>query len=181
MQQPYDGNSYLFSLPKAQSSVSISELCCSQDEDPSDENLVSGVPTPPVMVSDSSQASDAPFPSVIAKGKGSNRGISESELRRSPRIHDQNKGFKPSSCKNRNYLGCESKPPLISSSIVRELGTSFCKLKPSELIDEQLMAKPTKKRAVGRPRKSKDVSAASPMGPEDDGQGGSAAGPIKDK
>ena len=75
---------------------------------------------------------------------------------------------------NRNCLGCETKPPLISPSIVRELGTSFCKLKSLELSDEQLMDKLAKKRAVGRPRKNKD--AASSMNNND---ATSATGPGK--
>lgn len=98
--------------------------------------------------------------------------ISESEVRRISRLHELNKGFKPSTCKDKNCVGCATKPPLISSSVIRELGTTFCKISPSELTEQQLMAKPAKKRIVGRPKKNKDyASNQSPEGASEPGKG----------
>lgn len=71
------------------------------------------------------------------------------------------------------------------SSIVQDLGTSFCKLKASELTDEHLMAKPTKKRPVGRPRKNKGASSSQDKGDGDakgpkEGANDGPDGPSKD-
>jgi hypothetical protein len=101
-------------------------------------------------------------PSSISpdKKRGTKRGkrivISESEVRRSERLHSFNKGFKPSSCKNKNCLGCATKPPLISSAVVRDLGASFCKVDPAILTNEHLIAKPSSKGAVGRKKAKTD-------------------------
>lgn len=42
--------------------------------------------------------------------------------------------------------------PLLSPSVVRDLGASFCKLNPSLLTDEKLMEKTSKKGAVAKPK-----------------------------
>ena len=108
-------------------------------------------PVQPILDPHASLDSQASTPSPVPK-KGTKRGkkpiISESEVRRSERLHAINKGFKPSICKDRNCLGCETTPPLICPSVVRDLGTSFCKMDPKKLTDEKLHAKPTAKKAV---------------------------------
>jgi hypothetical protein len=100
---------------------------------------------------------------ISAPRKGIKRGkkliISESEVRRSERLLSLNKGFKPSTCTERNYLGCATKPPLISSSVVRDLGASFCSVDHDNLSDEKLLAKPTDKGVVGRPKAKKAKGA----------------------
>lgn len=63
-------------------------------------------------------------------------------------------------------MGC-TKPPILSASVVRELGTTFCKLPAENLADEQLLAKPGKKDDLGavgkakakKPPKNKDATA----------------------
>ena len=76
------------------------------------------------------------------------------------------KGFKNSPCKNHNSLGCSTDPPILSATVVRDLGASFCKMDLASLTDESLNAKPIKKGAVVWPMTKKaktssdtDVSA----------------------
>jgi hypothetical protein len=62
-------------------------------------------------------------------------------------------------------LGYSSDPPVLSTSIVRDLGTSFCKINVDSLTNEKLGSKPAKKGVVDKsklekPKKSDD-------GPED--------------
>lgn len=110
--------------------------------------------------------SDGPFmetpslpPAVTKKTPRAKRGkslcISEADLRRSDRLHNISKGFKSPICQNRNCLGCTSIPPLLSPSVVRDLGASFCNVNPDLLTDDKLGAKPSKKRAVSKPKTKK--------------------------
>jgi hypothetical protein len=52
-------------------------------------------------------------------------------------------------------LGCSSNSPLLSSSVVRDLGETFCKLDKASLSNEALNAKLSKKGVVGRPKNKK--------------------------
>ena len=174
---------YSFSLPKTRPSFSLTELTCdehseftnnlelspptlpdftgqleptldlAQATDPHmcsgspDVDLESGNKTPPHPVSTSSSA-----PPQAKKGKHIH--ISDEGLRRSSRIHELNKGFKSPTRQSRCFC-CTSKPPTLTSSVVRELGVTFCNMKPDELSQDKLQAKPpSKKRSVGRPRKN---------------------------
>lgn len=71
--------------------------------------------------------------------------ISEQALspasRRSACKKEQLKGFKGSSCANKNCLGCAEDPPTISPSIIRNLGASFCKVDVEKLSVEALSKK----------------------------------------
>lgn len=81
---------------------------------------------------------------------------SEADLRRSLRLKKVNNGFKSSSCKDKNCLGCSTKPPTISQHVIRNLGKAFCNIDPDELTDEKLSAKPAAaKKKKGRPAKGK--------------------------
>ncbi|CAD6264340.1 unnamed protein product [Miscanthus lutarioriparius] len=91
--------------------------------------------------------------------RGKSLHLFEANLRRSDRLHDISRGFKSPICKDRNCLGCNSDPPLLSVSVVRDLGTSFCKLNPESLTDEKLGAKPNKKGAVGKGKAKKPKKA----------------------
>jgi hypothetical protein len=58
-------------------------------------------------------------------------------------------------------LGYSSDPPLFSTSVVRDLGTSICKINVDSLTNEKLGSKPAKKGAIGKsklekPKKSDD-------------------------
>jgi hypothetical protein len=153
--QTHEGTIFSFCLPTSRPSICISEISYYD----SDETGISA-DSSSVQVDDLIEATKAPVfdssllqtlaPSVLVKTmprakRGKLLHISESELRRSQRLHGLNKGFKPSSCKNKSCLGCSSDPPSLSSSVVRELGSTFCNLDKDDLSDEALNSKPTKK------------------------------------
>lgn len=175
-----NGNCYAFSLPRTRPSVTITKLCCSEhveayagiskefqtvvDQSPALETQDTSQP----MEQDSTHpfgkqaqdADDAHLPSISSPIKrGIKRGkaviISDSQLRCSSRLHSIHKGFKPSHCKQKSCLGCDAKPPLISSNVVRDLGERFCKVDQKCLTEERLLSKPAAKKPVGRPKKAK--------------------------
>lgn len=79
--------------------------------------------------------------------------ISDAQLRRSARIHNNWKGYRNTACKNHgNCLGCAIDPPIISPSVVRDLGSSFYKLDPAALTDESLHSKKKMKTAISKPK-----------------------------
>lgn len=158
------GNYYVFSLPKSMPSCTIFDLTCSSNAASPSKNVdpfealndliaLEPLDTPDFLDAHSSSMSPD-------KKRGTKRGkrivISESKVRRNERLHSLNKGFKPPSCKNKNCLGCATKPPLISSAVVRDLGASFYKVDPAILTDEHLNAKPSSKGAVGRQKAKTD-------------------------
>jgi hypothetical protein len=84
---------------------------------------------------------------VAPKNKGNGKGkaklkapLSEADLRRSLRLKKIHKGFKSSSCKDKNCLGCSSLPPTVSPKIIRNLGASFCGIDPQDLSPSKLNA-----------------------------------------
>lgn len=97
-----------------------------------------------------------PVTAPTPRGKrGKSLIICEATLRRSDRLHGISKGFKTPVCKERCCLGCDSNPPLLSASVVREPGTSFCNINAEHLTEEKLTSKPTKKGAIGKPKAKK--------------------------
>jgi hypothetical protein len=52
-------------------------------------------------------------------------------------------------------LGCSTNLPSLSSSVVRELGSTFCQLDAAALTDDQLNAKDAKPSTVRRPNSKK--------------------------
>lgn len=114
------------------------------------------------------------------KGKrGKPLHISEAELRRSDRLHGISRGYKSPVCKDKNCVGCTD-PPLLSASVVRDLGTSFCQIDPAALTDEKLAAKQPNAGAVGRP-KSKKAKTATEDKKEADGKAEKKSKPNKNK
>lgn len=84
-----------------------------------------------------------------------------------------NKGFKSSSCKDKNCLGCSTEPPTVSQHVIRDLGKTFCNINPEELTDEKLNAKPkvTKKKnakAAGGKKKPDGDDAGGKKKPDGD-------------
>jgi len=134
-----NGNGPLFSLPNECLSVTLtacsnfeqtSSIVLELLEDDQDNNL-----------DNSAKMSTPKKRKSGAKGKAP---LSEDEVRRSTRLKKQNKGFKSSSYKDRNFLGCSSTPPTISTKVIRNLGASFCGLNPEDLSPSKLNANPKK-------------------------------------
>jgi hypothetical protein len=66
------------------------------------------------------------------KRRGDNP-LVESEVRRSPRIVELNKGFKKhSSCSDKNCLPCNAAPPVSQKKVIKNLATSSCKVAVKE-------------------------------------------------
>lgn len=82
--------------------------------------------------------------------------IVESEVRRSPRLQKNKKGFKSPTCKVKGCLGCNSAPPSISKKAIRKLSASFYDIDVSQVTNNAL-SKKTRKAPVGPiPRKKKN-------------------------
>jgi hypothetical protein len=76
------------------------------------------------------------------KVKGKNKIVLvESELRRSPRLLHNNRGFYNPICKEKLCVGCNSKPPTLSPDVIRNLCTSLCDVDESLVGDEALKKK----------------------------------------
>jgi len=114
----------------------------------------------------------APSTSTPCGKHGKHLHISDANVRRSARVHSKTHGFKSPSCRDKSCLGCSTNPPSLSSSVVRELGITFCQLEPTALTDDQLNAKSVKPSTVGRPKSKK---AKKSKGDKD------GAGPSKTK
>jgi hypothetical protein len=80
--------------------------------------------------------------------KGKRPILSKIDVRRSLRIKKMHKGFKVSSCKDKSCLGCSATPPMVSPSIIKDLGA--CNIKSEELTDEKLHEKPANAKPVGK-------------------------------
>jgi hypothetical protein len=80
--------------------------------------------------------------------------ICEANLRRSDRLHNQHKGFKSPVCKDKNCIGCTPNPPILSPSVVRDLGTTFCSIDPAKLTDANLNVK-SQKGVIDKPKSKK--------------------------
>ena len=97
----------------------------------------------------------APSTSAPSGKRGKHLHISNANVRCGARVHSKTQGFKSPSCREKSCLGCSTNPPSLSSSVVRELGSTFCQLEPAALTDDQLNAKSVKPSTVGRPRNLK--------------------------
>ena len=95
------------------------------------------------------------------KKKGKAPILSESEVRHSLRIKKLHKRFKNLGCKDKSCLGCTSTPPVISPSIIRDLGATFCNINAEELTDAKLHVKPTNTKPVAKGNGTKKPSTSS--------------------
>lgn len=203
------GTSFTFTIPRQRPNVSITEFTCSvhstivctepglPDDVDSEPPLLDFVglsttesvaptlldaallqePEEPLVKTPPPSSTNKPVPRAK---RGKSLHIFEAELRRSNRIHGITKCFKSPTCKDRDCLGCTSNPPLLSASVVRELGSSFCKVSPDQLSNEKLEAKTTKKGAVAKPRsKRPKKSKETEEKPTDEAVSESQAKPAK--
>lgn len=79
--------------------------------------------------------------STPKKAKKAKIHLVETKVKRSNRLRIRNKGFKTNSYGKVNCLGCATKPPTISTSMIRNLGAELCQIDPDELTDEILLRK----------------------------------------
>lgn len=67
--------------------------------------------------------------------------IVDSMVRRSSRVRANTNGFKHSTCKIRNCLGCSNDPPILSPTSLKKIGTSMCQLQEDQLEEQMLLVK----------------------------------------
>ena len=85
------------------------------------------------------------------KGKKARVVLVKTEVRRSPRLKLNNKGFKADH-NSKKCLGCNPNPPDLTPTMIKKLGTSFCQIDEDVLTEKVL--KPKKKKSS---KKSKTV------------------------
>jgi hypothetical protein len=51
----------------------------------------------------------------------------DTSVRRSLRVKKTTKGFKSNSCMDKNCLACDSEPPVLSPSLMKNVRMTFCK------------------------------------------------------
>ncbi|KAJ1278819.1 hypothetical protein BS78_04G108100 [Paspalum vaginatum] len=118
----------------------IFQLPCEIEEAPSSSN----VKVTDQSLSPSSLDSNASTPlGKIDKEKDL---IIGANMKRNSRLREHAKGFKKATCSKKNCHMCESSPPSIPASLIRNLGSQFCKIDPQLLSDANLRA--TKKSSV---------------------------------
>lgn len=74
--------------------------------------------------------------------------VLDSPFRRSARQKGMHKGFKASVCAKKGCLGCSMNPPTLSSSTIKNIGTSLCMIDPDVLSDEALNLIGNKKQKI---------------------------------
>ena len=57
----------------------------------------------------------------------------DSAVLRSLRVKKANRGFKASPCAGKNCLSCDSEPPVLSPTLIKNLGVEFCKIEEKKL------------------------------------------------
>ena len=90
------------------------------------------------------------------RGKGP---LVETQVRRSGRIREENKGFKRNSCTGKSCLPCSAAPPVLHSKVVKNLTTSFCKVAGEDL--QENMAKRGKSKESAKEAKENNNSNSS--------------------
>ena len=94
--------------------------------------------------------------------------IVDSAVRRSNRVRANANGFKMTSCKSKNCLGCSADPPTLSTSTIKNIGTSLCNLQEDQL-EEHVPIGKKKMEPVGKKlKKNKDDKHKDAYAKEDD-------------
>ena len=72
--------------------------------------------------------------------RSSKRGttVVETQVRRSTRLKDANKGFKSNGCTDKKCLAYASDPPIIKNEVIKKLAFDFCNLDEAEISDDLL-------------------------------------------
>lgn len=69
-------------------------------------------------------------------------------MRRSPRVKGHNKGYKNPQCPDKNYLGCNATPLVLTVKALRKLGSSLYDMDPKSMNDA-VLAKKKKTAPIG--------------------------------
>ena len=81
---------------------------------------------------------------LLKKDKKKRNPLVESEMRRSLRLKEANKCFKPGTCTSKKCLACTPNPPDLSLDMIKNLGTSLCQIEENHLSESSLNQKKKK-------------------------------------
>ncbi|TVT98251.1 hypothetical protein EJB05_56471, partial [Eragrostis curvula] len=93
--------------------------------------------------------------------------VVETDVRRSDRLKGQNKGYRRNICPHKDCHACSGAPPTLTESVIKNLGTAFCNMKPEALSTAALQKKKTKKvviKKITKKQPTKDEDKKSPNG-----------------
>jgi hypothetical protein len=88
--------------------------------------------------------------SIHLKRKKAKAPIVDTEVRRSERLKEINKGFKSSSYPSKNCFCCKIVPPTLSSKVIRSPGKDLCSIPLDDLSNEVLKKKPLEKKKASQ-------------------------------
>jgi hypothetical protein len=110
----------------------------------------------------------SPVTSVIVNRK-KHATLVDTEVRRSARLREKDKGFKPCFGRKNNCLCCAgtSPPPSLSHRTIKELGVDFCNVDPQKLSLNSLNNSRSSSAAIQRPRPSSCSTNEPSSTPED--------------
>ncbi|KAF8690825.1 hypothetical protein HU200_041221 [Digitaria exilis] len=129
----------------------------------SDSRPISPVTPPSEVNLDEVSPSTGPWAAaLLAKASKLKLTYNDPTLKRSARQNDPKKGFRHNTCPDKHCYACDSAPPGISPSVIKNLGSNFCDIDPAELIDVALAKKKKalppvgKKKAIKKHTKGND-------------------------
>ncbi|TVU16089.1 hypothetical protein EJB05_39637, partial [Eragrostis curvula] len=93
--------------------------------------------------------------------------VIETEVRHSDRLKGQNKGYKRSICPHRDCHACSGAPPTLTDSVIKNLGTTFCDMKPEAVSTAALQKKKIKKIVIKKTFKKQLAKDEEKMSPND--------------
>lgn len=83
----------------------------------------------------------------MRKAKKTRIAVVESEVRRSPRLKENNKGFKANTCTGKKCLACSPSPPDLSLDMIKSFGSSYCQIE-EELLTEKALNNNNNKKPI---------------------------------
>jgi hypothetical protein len=108
---------------------------------------------------------DQKLPDVSERGKKKAKvPLVETQVRRSPRIKENNKGFKADICSSKKCLACNPNPPDLTPDMINKLGTSLCQIDENIMSEKvlNLKKKETSKTITKKPRNLKKIKVSQP-------------------
>jgi hypothetical protein len=92
---------------------------------------------PNILSSDPSQTKEQADHTPVKKTKKNKTPIVESAVRRSPRLRESNRGFKPGACTDRRCLACTPTPPDLPLHLIKVFGMYTHSTRPSTAPDQK--------------------------------------------
>ena len=108
----------------------------------------------PLQEEDQAVEVEGSFLTPNTRKRASKRGtiVVETQVRRSTRLKDANKGFKSNGYTDKKCLAYASDPPIIKNKVIKKLAFDFCNLDEAEISDDLLQSKRKKTHPIARAR-----------------------------